>query len=234
MDEVRNEEQTSTFPHNEFSYEKGADWESVFWYTGKRTLNDPDIKIHQMPVQEAVERGILTVTCPEGILDDIKAHNALLEATRAAPMTDEEVEQIRFFTDNINKICSGGQLAFSAPIRTPEPTDEEIASWKEDYKKFCEMDVDAFYIKYGVKLLMSESEWSVGEVEEVHFDPKNRLQNDRYVDPLDWKARTAMYKKAQEEQDKWMAGYGWQRNYEETSVWQVDTNGVATEVKDTN
>jgi len=226
MDEIRNVEE-EFFPHNDqavFGYERVSDWESLFWYSNKSLWNEPTLKIHRMPVKEAVEKGILTVTCPEGILEDIKAHNALLEATRAAPMTDEEIQQIRFFADNINKVCSGGCLAFSAfsaPIRTSEPTDEEVASWKQDYKKFCEMDIDALYIKYGVKLLMSESEWDIGTVEEIHFDPKNRLQNDKYIDPLDWKARTATYRKAQERMDAEMGCYDWQRNYEETSTWSA-------------
>ena len=176
------------------------------WYSKKTFWDEPGYKIYRMPVQEAVERGILTVTCPEGILDDIKAHNALLEATRSAPMTDEEIEQIKFFAKNIDMTCSES-LAFSAPIRTPDPTEQEIAEWQEDYKKFCDMDIDALYIKYGVKLLMSESDWGCRE---LHFDPKNRLQNDKYVDPLDWKARTAAYRKHQEEMEKEM-GYKCQR-----------------------
>src|SRR5581483_7761050 len=114
-----------TYPHNNefvFGWEQVSDWESLFWYTGSKHLSEENnFRIHKMPLKEAVEKGYVTVEIQEGMLDDIEAYNALLEATRAAPLTDEEIEQIRFFADHINNCCEG--LAFSAPIRTTEPTE---------------------------------------------------------------------------------------------------------------
>ena len=151
---------------------------------------------HKMSLKEAVERGYVRVYCAEHMLEDIKAYNALLEATRAAPLSDEEMEQIKFFTRHIDRCCG---LVYSAPIRTSEPTEQEIIEWKADYSMLCNIDVDACYIKYCVKLLIDT--W--GEIEEVYFDPSidpnNRIQNDKYIDAMDCKARIAAYKKSEEE-----------------------------------
>jgi hypothetical protein len=176
------------FPHNEVDFEPNDDWKHVFWRSNVQELN-----IFHMPLKEAVAKGHVKVHIGEHVLQDIKAHNALLEATRAAPMTEEEIEQIKFYAKHINDCCNG--QAFSAPIRTSDPTEKEIEQWQADYEKLCNMDVDAIIIKLGVKLRK-------GKEELIYIDPLNERTSDVYFDFLDINERKKEFAEA-EKRDYW-------------------------------
>lgn len=80
-------------------------------------------------------------------IQDIHAGLSLIGQLHKGMITEEEIESWRLVME----------FRFRGPVRTPEPTEEEVRGWQEAYSWLCSLDLER--VRRKVAFLSETDKW---------------------------------------------------------------------------